>query len=177
MRAISLWQPWASLLVLGIKTIETRGWSTGYRGQLLIHAAKRKIKSEMINYSNDETFDAAFHELGGTIGKQTLYDLPYGAIVGKVDLVDCFSTNSIKHNPELKAFLLKENQTPNYGDSDREECWSEWDLGYYANDRFGWVCKNPVQFKQPIPFKGAQGFFGVPNEFLVGCYELQTPVG
>lgn len=41
MRAISLWQPWASLVVLGAKKIETRHWSTNYRGPLLIHAAKR----------------------------------------------------------------------------------------------------------------------------------------
>lgn len=41
-RALTLWQPWASLVAVGAKTIETRGWSTDYRGPLLIHAAKRK---------------------------------------------------------------------------------------------------------------------------------------
>lgn len=41
MRALSLWQPWASAIALGIKTVETRSWSTKYRGTLLIHATQR----------------------------------------------------------------------------------------------------------------------------------------
>jgi hypothetical protein len=40
MKALTLWQPWASLVAAGRKSIETRGWSTRYRGNLLIHAAK-----------------------------------------------------------------------------------------------------------------------------------------
>ena len=42
MKAISLLQPWASLVVMGAKTIETRGWGTKYRGPILIHASKGK---------------------------------------------------------------------------------------------------------------------------------------
>ena len=48
MKAISLWQPWASLCVLpgpngrAVKTIETRSWPTKYRGPLAVHAAKRE---------------------------------------------------------------------------------------------------------------------------------------
>lgn len=34
MKAIRLWQPWASLIALGHKTIETRSWPTKYRGPL-----------------------------------------------------------------------------------------------------------------------------------------------
>ena len=40
MKAISLWQPWASAIALGHKKIETRSWSIRYRGPILIHAAK-----------------------------------------------------------------------------------------------------------------------------------------
>jgi hypothetical protein len=40
-KCISLWQPWASLVAVGAKRIETRGWATAYRGRLGIHAAKR----------------------------------------------------------------------------------------------------------------------------------------
>lgn len=42
MRALTLWQPWAQLVALGVKVIETRSWGTKYRGPLLIHAAARK---------------------------------------------------------------------------------------------------------------------------------------
>jgi hypothetical protein len=39
-KALSLWQPWASLIVLGHKDKETRSWPTSYRGRLWIHATK-----------------------------------------------------------------------------------------------------------------------------------------
>lgn len=41
MKAITLHQPWATLISLGVKSIETRSWSTSYRGPLAIHAAAR----------------------------------------------------------------------------------------------------------------------------------------
>jgi activating signal cointegrator 1 len=46
MKAISLWQPWASAIALGYKRFETRGWCTGYRGEIAIHAAKRWTEAE-----------------------------------------------------------------------------------------------------------------------------------
>ena len=42
MKSLSLWQPWASLVALGIKTVETRSWATSYRGPLAIHAATHR---------------------------------------------------------------------------------------------------------------------------------------
>lgn len=42
MKALTLHQPWATLVALGVKTIETRSWSTRYRGRLLIHAAAKR---------------------------------------------------------------------------------------------------------------------------------------
>ena len=48
MKALSLWQPWASLVALRVKTIETRSWSTSYRGPLAIHAAKRPVREKTV---------------------------------------------------------------------------------------------------------------------------------
>lgn len=44
MKAITLHQPWASLVAEGVKTIETRSWSTKYRGPLVIHAGLQRHK-------------------------------------------------------------------------------------------------------------------------------------
>jgi hypothetical protein len=44
MKALSLWQPWASLIYDGRKTIETRHWEMLYRGPLAIHAAMKVDK-------------------------------------------------------------------------------------------------------------------------------------
>lgn len=41
MKAITLWQPWASLIAIGAKKYETRSWKTNYRGPIAIHAAKK----------------------------------------------------------------------------------------------------------------------------------------
>jgi len=43
MKAISLHQPWASMIADGRKTIETRSWPTNYRGELLICSTKKPI--------------------------------------------------------------------------------------------------------------------------------------
>lgn len=90
LRAISIRQPWASLIVLGYKDIENRSWHTNVRGRTLVHASK--------NMTHDEYDDAmafAFRvmprfdwervaELGLEFDK-----VPRGGVVGSVDIVDC----------------------------------------------------------------------------------------
>jgi hypothetical protein len=78
MKAISLWQPWASLMAMGLKKIETRAWATRYRGPLYIHAAKKIIGWPSIDIQ--AVFDdIAFQQR----------DLPRGCLICKVDLIDC----------------------------------------------------------------------------------------
>jgi activating signal cointegrator 1 len=48
-KAITLWQPWATLMAIGAKRFETRGWATSYKGPIAIHAAKRPINRMEIN--------------------------------------------------------------------------------------------------------------------------------
>lgn len=47
MKALSVRQPWASMIASGEKTIETRVWSTEYRGPLLICATKKPVIDEL----------------------------------------------------------------------------------------------------------------------------------
>ncbi|MFL0196977.1 ASCH domain-containing protein [Clostridium sp. WILCCON 0269] len=44
MKTLTLIQPWASLIALGEKKIETRSWRTNYHGELFIHAGKSIYK-------------------------------------------------------------------------------------------------------------------------------------
>lgn len=46
MKALSIKEPFASLVSLGIKRIETRSWKTNYRGEIYIHASLTKNKME-----------------------------------------------------------------------------------------------------------------------------------
>ena len=84
MKALSLLQPWASLIAVGAKKIETRSWSTKYRGPLAIHAS-RSNKNRLLRYL--EPFLTWLKGIGL---------LPLGAIVATCDLVDC-----IKMTPEF----------------------------------------------------------------------------
>lgn len=53
MRALSLWQPWASLIYDGRKTIETRHWEMLHRGPLAIHAAMKVDKDACAEFGYD----------------------------------------------------------------------------------------------------------------------------
>lgn len=57
MKALTLWEPWASLIALGVKRIETRSWQTSYRGPLAIHAAARPIRVDEWNSDLKEIVD------------------------------------------------------------------------------------------------------------------------
>lgn len=96
MKALSLWQPWASAIALGSKRIETRDWPTRYRGLLAIHAAKRKHKGELPHFQCTWNWCGALADAGLVMGGwQWLEDpLPFGAIVATCRLVDCRPTGA-----------------------------------------------------------------------------------
>jgi activating signal cointegrator 1 len=85
MKAISLWQPWASAIALGLKSVETRHWATRYTGPIAIHAAKRWTAAE-------REFAAVEHGLG-RLPKR----LPLGAIVATARLMGCRFTQDVRH--------------------------------------------------------------------------------
>lgn len=67
-KVLSVRQPWASLIVEGVKDVENRGWSTKYRGRLYIHAGSGYDK------------DGEVHDR---------VNATRGAIIGYVELMDC----------------------------------------------------------------------------------------
>lgn len=85
MKALTIKQPWASLIVHGIKDIENRTWRTNFRGRVLIHAAGSHGRKFSVDLT-DAQMKAAF----GTIAKETMFGhLPFGAIIGSVEIVGC----------------------------------------------------------------------------------------
>jgi hypothetical protein len=64
MKAITILQPWASIIVYGAKHIETRSWATKYRGKIVIHAAKSCKKWHM-NIAFGEPFYSALKDQSG----------------------------------------------------------------------------------------------------------------
>jgi hypothetical protein len=94
----------------------------------------------------------AMHALGGN-SVESQRALPYGAIVGQVFLDDCVPVERID-----ATFLGAPR-------SDGNGCFfCEWSLGNYDPGRFGWVMKDPLMLRNPIPYQGSQGFFEVPEK-------------
>lgn len=81
MKAITLWQPWASLVFSGWKNFETRSWATSYRGPLAIHAAARRPPIIDLGDFTELLYDE--------FGSHWAIDLPLGAVIGTVTLTDC----------------------------------------------------------------------------------------
>jgi ASCH domain len=78
--ALSIRQPWATLVVLGLKTIEIRGWSTPVRGRVYIHASKTSDgRSEGWSHVPPEHLEITRRR---------------GCLIGAADLVDCISYRS-----------------------------------------------------------------------------------
>lgn len=138
MKTISLWQPWATLVALGVKRYETRSWPTNYRGPLAIHAAKRPAKPVEWPFG----IRTALKESGfGWDGE----GLPYGCIVCTVELVNVVRTETM--------FLPSTSRERWFGD--------------YTPGRFAWRLAN-VQPVDNIPTRGSQGFWEIPDELLKG---------
>lgn len=83
MKALSILEPWASLIALGHKKIETRSWPTSWRGPLAIHASKG-----FPPYARE--FAAELYALG--ILPNTLR---FGCVIATCRLADCQRTDRI----------------------------------------------------------------------------------
>lgn len=83
MLALSIRQPWASMIMTAGKDIENREWSTRVRGRILVHAAKGCTYAEMA-----EGLDYA-ESVTGTRHHATPKTIARGGFVGTVEIVDC----------------------------------------------------------------------------------------
>ncbi len=83
MKALTIKEPWASLIINGYKKYEFRSWKTKYRGKILIHAGMSLEKDAAKRFSE--------------------YNLEYykGAIIGEATITDCILVDT-KFNEELR---------------------------------------------------------------------------
>jgi activating signal cointegrator 1 len=157
MRALSLTQPWASLVALGEKRIETRSWPTSYRGPLAIHAAKGFPKP-CRDLCAQEPFASALRHSGvGGLGLLTpAKALPLGAILAVVTVVDCLPTV----NAELAFQAVEQLDPPEEGDVRRVE--RERAFGDYSPGRYAWVLEDARALREPVEARGALGLWNLP---------------
>jgi hypothetical protein len=128
MKALTIWQPHASLLALGVRTIETRGWSTTYRGPLVIHAAKKWDAARIEQCEAADLLLPPGEPLASMKWIETL-----GCALGVADLVDC-----------------RPIPLPCGTQADRL-------FGEFGPGRFGLYFENARPFDNPLPCLGRQG--------------------
>ena len=131
MKALSIKQPWASLIAHRIKDIENRTWKTNFRGRIYIHASSKSVQGNVkqmftldqwnaipVNYNNFTLFGSEWQK---------------SSIIGEVDIIDC-----VQDHPSIWA------ESSMFGDT---KIWN-------------WVLSNPVLYDKPITnVKGALSFW------------------
>lgn len=93
LKAISIRQPWASMIVLGFKPVENRTWKTNYRGPVLIHAAQKFDDHGWMDIRR-RCFDLdPSHRLFDVLKDMVAYALPRGGIIGRAEVIDCVTSH------------------------------------------------------------------------------------
>lgn len=159
MKAITIREPWASLLATGHKHYETRSWATKYRGPIAIHAGK-----QLDNAFKDEHVAEQLQRCG--ITPENAKDLPLGAVIATADLVNVWhivyhpgtDVDKAKHIPIGAESLSTDKHAPDFGDyfvpTEKEMA-----LGYWVPGNYAWELQNVRILPEPIPAKGKQGLW------------------
>jgi hypothetical protein len=136
MKTISIWQPFASLIVSGCKVFETRTWPAPASriGERIGIAATKTILPAQRAHIADPDFQRAY----ATTGQPVFEDLPRGMLLGYATL----------DSVEMMTEELMNDV------SEEEKLYGWWELGNYA-----WRLTNPVAFKQPCIIRGQQGIY------------------
>lgn len=175
-KALSILQPWASLIVHGHKKIETRSFQRSYRGPLLIHASKGKI-AELEALCNCPPFKDCLPQKdvlfpGG--GKKKYADiaaLPFGAIIGMVQLVDIVPFDNQFGGALPGKFFFSETAYRNGLKATWDLTEKEYAFGDYSEGRYGWLLSDPIVFPEPIPCKGNLGLWNPTPEVMAQVEE------
>lgn len=133
MKAITLIQPYATLVAVGAKKIETRTWATKYRGPLAIHAGIGPVGREEFDLALTLATNYHMQKALSEAGHKTIFALPRSAVLATCRLVDCvrITADNVPPYPE-RAF------------------------GDFSRGRFMWVLEDIERLPEPAPAKGLQ---------------------
>ncbi|WNS41775.1 ASCH domain-containing protein [Paenibacillus sp. MMS20-IR301] len=135
MKCLTIRQPWATLIALGEKQIETRSWRTAYRGELAIHAGIQVDKE----ICRSEPYLSVLARHGYTAD-----NLPAGKILATGRLADCC---------EVTSDLAMQGWPGG----------NEYVFGDYAEGRFAWKLEEISLLAEPVSAKGRLGFWEFPG--------------
>ena len=138
MKALSIKQPWASLIAHGIKDIENRTWKTHFRGRIYIHASGISA-GHFTHILSEFQLDVIYKKTDFRFLDTSLIK---SAIIGEVEIVDC-----VINHPSIwaeKTFIIEEKPI--------------------SKPIYNWVLANPVLYDKPIlNVKGKLSFWEFNN--------------
>ena len=154
-KALSLWQPWASLIAVGAKKYETRSWRTSYHGPILICASQRhptiKEAVELYRHFNcEKVYEVIVKQLYPDAEDpyfpiMRLYEqIPFGEAVAIAYHSVCIPTATMRW-PWSWTDEMKQREIA---------------FGDFSDGRYAWKLEN-VRPIVPFPVKGKQGLFEV----------------
>ena len=155
MKALTIHQPWASLIMAGVKKYETRPMRMNYRGPLAIHAALKPFEQVFDSWGHVTEAVRKEETIMRLLQTDNLRDLPKGVVLGTVEVVDCG-----------RITLPFEPPAPPYIWNDDLDCYrrtiigeDERALGNWHDGSYAIKLANPVLFPEPIPARGQQGLW------------------
>jgi len=170
MKAITIYQPWASLIACGAKRFETRSWATNHRGIIAIHAGARSVTPflrGLIKADDDyalRDFALAYKETG--LGM--MEDLPRGAVIATAELVECRKIMAVTDGNDDGRFCRRSPIADKMEAGDLlAHFWhenpiiisaDEYLFGDWAPGRYAWELVNVKPMSQ-VPCKGQQGLW------------------
>ncbi len=173
--AITVWQPWASLIACEEKHFETRGWATKYRGPIAIHAAAIKPATVLKkifplgewSYAPDYMAKRMLLQaIGGAFEDYApiedvpgyLAELPLGAVIATAELVGCWQTG---YSETIGPCIYRKEDAVAINETERL-------FGNFEPGRYAWELTNVRMLPKPIPAKGQQGIWRWRPDAAVG---------
>lgn len=148
-KALTLYDPWAMLVALQQKQIETRSWYTDYRGLLAIHTSVN-YRGPHMNLCWQEPFKTVLKPVFSTINGKEGYSLRHlGKVVAICNLVDCLyiARDDLSRYHPKAAMKIGEFVAP-------LPTGNELAFGDYTPGRFAWILSDIRRLETPIPAKG-----------------------
>ena len=139
-------QPWASLVAIGENTIETRSWSTRYRGPLAIHAAKAFPPDARALCD-----EHPYRDVLAAAGYADWSSLPTGAVIAVAELTAVMAFE--------RSTLADVRARSRRGLLPRHEA----EFGDFSPGRYGFVLTVVRALRTPVPARGMLGLWTVPR--------------
>jgi len=150
-------QPFASLLIAGIKRFETRPWRPGPRNLAIIQREGLLVHASLSRkYDHLQATEPFWRHLSG------MGALPRGAIIGRVKVGSMIRTEE----------WLKYHHISQISKNSWIEAQEEIAFGNFGPGRYAWQILEPVKFDAPIPYKGALSLWNYPKPIPKPIQEL-----